>query len=205
MARYLHIRAGFVINIVEYGAQTPALLTPEGDYVIPDPGAVNVGAAFDIPAYLSLQARPVASALVDSTMEIGKLMRAVAGVLIDELNTLRQEAVKVVTFTWDPASIANGAGLTSPNAPATGAAFGDEVTVIAPYSLQGLTLTGYVVSAGNIVARLENQTGGAIDLASNANWKAVVRRTPAAGYPDRTLAQARTAIQGKINAGTVDA
>lgn len=79
------------------------------------------------------------------------------------------------TFTWDPSSIASGSGLTSSDVSVAGAAFGDAVDVAAPYSLQGLTATAYVKSAGVVVVRLENQTGGAVDLASGT-WRVRARK-----------------------------
>lgn len=52
----------------------------------------------------------------------------------------------------------------------TGAAFGDYVIAAAPYSLQGITCNAYVSAAGNVQVRLQNETGGAIDLASGT-WR----------------------------------
>lgn len=71
-----------------------------------------------------------------------------------------------VTATWDPASLVDGAGETSAAVTLNRAAFGDTVSVAAPYDLQGITLTGYVSSAGNVRGRLQNETGGTLDLAS---------------------------------------
>ncbi|MGB4101334.1 MAG: DUF2793 domain-containing protein [Alphaproteobacteria bacterium] len=72
--------------------------------------------------------------------------------------------------TWDPANLAAGAGVSAPAVTVTGAAFGDFVQVAAPYDLQGITCTGYVSAANNVVIRLHNSTGAAIDLASGS-WK----------------------------------
>jgi hypothetical protein len=71
---------------------------------------------------------------------------------------------------WDPASLADGVGVTSSAIAVTGAAFGDFVLVAAPYDLQGILCTGYVSSAGNVKIRLQNETTGTIDLASGT-WK----------------------------------
>jgi hypothetical protein len=81
-----------------------------------------------------------------------------------------------VTFTWNPADIASGAGETSAGVTVTGAALGDHVQVLAPYDLQGLTLTGYVSAADTVTARLDNQTGGNVNLASSAAWKVRVSK-----------------------------
>ncbi|HBM91008.1 MAG TPA: hypothetical protein DD400_03915, partial [Rhodospirillaceae bacterium] len=70
------------------------------------------------------------------------------------------------SVSWDPASIATGSGLSSSTITATGAAFGDFVSVSAPYDLQGLVATAYVSAAGSVVIRLHNATGSAVDLAS---------------------------------------
>lgn len=77
--------------------------------------------------------------------------------------------------SWDPASIAAGAGLSSSAITVTGAAFGDFVLVAAPYDLQGLTCTGYVSAANNVTIRLHNGTGSAIDPGSG-NWAVRVVR-----------------------------
>lgn len=66
---------------------------------------------------------------------------------------------------WDPANIVAGAGATQ-TVTVTGAALGDVAFCSFSLDQQGMQLTGYV-SAGNTVAcRLDNNTGGALDLAS---------------------------------------
>lgn len=72
--------------------------------------------------------------------------------------------------TWDPASMAAGAGQSSAALTVTGAAFGDFVHVAAPYDLQGVTCTGYVSATNNVVIRLHNGTAATVDLASGS-WK----------------------------------
>ncbi|MBI1274221.1 MAG: DUF2793 domain-containing protein [Alphaproteobacteria bacterium] len=72
--------------------------------------------------------------------------------------------------TWDPANLADGAGETSAAITVTGAAFGDFAFAAAPYDLQGITCTAYVSAADTVRIRIQNETGGAIDLASGA-WK----------------------------------
>ncbi len=78
-------------------------------------------------------------------------------------------------FTWDPGSLIDAAGETKVDIAAAGAAFGDEVSILAPYTLAGITLTGYVHSAGVLGARLQNESGGTVDLISGS-WKYVVKR-----------------------------
>ena len=75
-----------------------------------------------------------------------------------------------LTFTWDPADLANGTGETSSGQAMTGATFGDTITVVAPYSLQGLVATAYVSASNTAVGRVHNGTGGNVNLASGT-WK----------------------------------
>ena len=198
---YLIIQNGFVVNIVDYGDQTP--IAEPGQDIIPSDGTKNVGDAFDIVAYRNVEARQLATDVLNSTDPFGKVLRGLIEALIDEINILRASTVGVGSLTFDPASIANGAGLTSALIPVDGVVFGDEVSVSGSISQGGLTVTGYVASAGNVVIRFENQTGGAVNL-TNSTWRAVVYRTPANGFPSRTLNQAVTAISNKIAAGSVD-
>ena len=83
----------------------------------------------------------------------------------------------------------------------TGAAFGDIVHPIAPYTLAGVTATAYVSAANTANIRLHNGTGAAVDLASGTWNVIVIRHTVLA---PRTLAQAKTAMQNKVTAGDVD-
>jgi hypothetical protein len=81
---------------------------------------------------------------------------------------------KVVTATYDPPSIANGASVTT-TAAVTGAAVGDMVSVSFSNSLAGLTLTGYINAAGSATAVFSNTTGAAVDLASGTLKFSVIR------------------------------
>lgn len=78
------------------------------------------------------------------------------------------------TATIDPASLIDGAGATA-TITVTGAALGDYAMVVAPYDLQGLTVTAYVSAANTVSIRIQNETGGTIDLASGT-WKAKALR-----------------------------
>ena len=69
------------------------------------------------------------------------------------------------TVTYDPASIANGAQQTT-TVTVTGAALGNTVVASFTLDLQGIQLTGYVSAANTITVIFQNNTGGAIDLAS---------------------------------------
>jgi len=77
------------------------------------------------------------------------------------------------TLVWDPGNLIDGTGETSGNITVTGAIFGDYVLVGAPYDLQGITCTAYVNAADSVRIRLQNETGGTIDLASGT-WKVKV-------------------------------
>lgn len=75
--------------------------------------------------------------------------------------------------TWNPGSLVDGAGETSSAITVSGAVLGDFVLVSAPYDLQGITCNGYVSAANAVTIRLQNESGGTLDLASGT-WKAIV-------------------------------
>ena len=77
--------------------------------------------------------------------------------------------------TWDPGSLADGAGETSSAITVTNAQFGDTVSFAAPYDLQGITGNAYVSATNAVKIRLQNETGGSIDLASGT-WKVWVTK-----------------------------
>lgn len=146
--------------------------------------------------------RPHAKAFINRIGEpLALLFRAFASILVDELNDIRTQTVRIGTFAYDPPSLANGAGVTKNDIGATGAAFLDVVHVTAPYSLQGITLNAYVHAADTLGIRLQNSTGGAINLGSGT-WGYEVRRP--INLPARTLVQARAAIATKLDGTSVD-
>lgn len=67
--------------------------------------------------------------------------------------------------TYDPPSIAAGAGVTTTIAVA-GAALGDLVRASFGVDLQSITLTSWVSASGTVSARFQNGTAAAIDLGS---------------------------------------
>ena len=83
-------------------------------------------------------------------------------------------ALKVLngSATKDPGSLVDGAGETL-SFTVTGAALGDYALVAAPYDLQDISVTAYVVAADTVEVRLQNETTGTIDLASGI-WKVKV-------------------------------
>lgn len=90
--------------------------------------------------------------------------------VVDEGNVLNGVMLYTGSATWNPASLADAAGETSSNITVTGAALGDAVLVFPPYDLQGVRAFGWVSAANTVKIRLENETGGAVDLDSGA-WK----------------------------------
>lgn len=67
--------------------------------------------------------------------------------------------------TYDAASLADGAGATT-TVTVTGAALGDYALVSFGVDLQGMTVTAYVSAADTVSVRIQNESGGAVDLAS---------------------------------------
>jgi hypothetical protein len=70
-----------------------------------------------------------------------------------------------VTGTWNPASVASGATVTT-TLTVTGASLGDFTLASFSLSLQGMQLTSYVSAADTVTVVLSNLTGSAVDLAS---------------------------------------
>lgn len=80
--------------------------------------------------------------------------------------------------TIDPASLIDGAGATS-TITVAGLVLGKfAVDVIAPYDLQGLEVTGYVSAKDTVAIRIQNETGGTVDLASGT-WRVQCRQVVA--------------------------
>lgn len=137
---------------------------------------------------------------IDST---AKALRALALLVLDEINALRQVLyVGGAQAAWDPANMANGSGVTSPGLTVAGAdPATDVVDVIPPYSTQGVVVYGWVSAADTVQVRLHNSTGGAVNLGSG-QWKVGVRRP--ALLPQRTASQLRDAVVAKVSGGDAD-
>ena len=72
-----------------------------------------------------------------------------------------------VTCTLDPASLTTGSG-ESDTITVPGVALGDMViTQSFGIDAAGVLLTAYVSAANTVTIRVQNQTGGTVDLASN--------------------------------------
>ncbi len=67
--------------------------------------------------------------------------------------------------TYDTASLADAAGATT-TITVTGAALGDFVKVSLGVDLAGISVTGYVSATDTVAIRIQNESGGTLDLAS---------------------------------------
>lgn len=74
--------------------------------------------------------------------------------------------VIVAKVTSDTANLIDAAGATLSVTSVLGAALGDFVLVSLSVALQGITVTGYVSAADTVEIRIQNESAGAIDLAS---------------------------------------
>jgi hypothetical protein len=79
------------------------------------------------------------------------------------------------TATYDAASLVDGAGATS-TITVTGAVLGDFAMVSAGVDLQGITCTAYVSAADTVSFRLQNESGGTLDLASTTFRAMVLKK-----------------------------
>lgn len=77
--------------------------------------------------------------------------------------------------TYDPASLADGIGVTT-TVPVIGATLGDFAVASFSNDLQGITVSAWVSSNNVVGVRFQNETGGTIDLASGTLRAVVVKR-----------------------------
>ena|SRR3990167_10182858 len=86
---------------------------------------------------------------------------------VDSLQIAFRDIDDIYTYrvTYNPGNLVDGTGETT-DFTTTGAGLGDFVLISAPYNLQGVIATGYVKSANTVSIRLQNETGGTVDLAS---------------------------------------
>lgn len=78
------------------------------------------------------------------------------------------------TATFNPANLADGAGETT-TVTVTGAALGDVALAAFSLDITGLTVTAYVSAANTVSIRLQNESGGAVDLASGTLTAVVLK------------------------------
>jgi hypothetical protein len=86
------------------------------------------------------------------------------------LNTLSGSA------TYDAGSLVDAAGVTT-TVTVTGAALGDFAMASLGVDLAGITVTAYVSAANTVSVRLQNESGGTIDLASTTLRARVFKAT----------------------------
>jgi hypothetical protein len=79
---------------------------------------------------------------------------------------LSQTSLDLTVASVDVASLNDGVGTTLGGYTVTGAAIGDFVDVSMGVDTQGILLFAWVDSANSVKVRLQNETGGTIDLAS---------------------------------------
>jgi hypothetical protein len=143
-----------------------------GYYALPD--GMNITIAGAGVAGANLNARVIKNDGATITLDTAASTTvAAANVTYQTLTMTEIPLILSGSATWDPGSLADGAGETSAAITVTGAALGDFVLVSAPYDLQGITCNGYVSAANTVKIRLQNETGGVIDLASGT-WKVKV-------------------------------
>jgi hypothetical protein len=100
--------------------------------------------------------------------------------------------------TYDPASLADGAGATT-TVTVTGAALGDFALASFSLDLQGITLTAWVSATNTVSVRFQNESGGTLDLGSGTLRAFVRQQTATAGVAAATL----TASKLTDHTGTV--
>lgn len=91
--------------------------------------------------------------------------------LAEYLETLRQQIGRLLPLfnhgeaTYDPPNLVDGAGTTT-TVTVPGALLGDKAMASFSLDVQGITVTADVSAANTVAVRFQNETGGAVDLAS---------------------------------------
>ncbi|MDQ6418674.1 right-handed parallel beta-helix repeat-containing protein [Paenibacillus sp. LHD-117] len=137
--------------------------TSFGMLVVPPAGA-------NIMPLSSVSGKYIQTTQVGASIKIRRLSDTLF--IVEEMigNWIVQDALLTGSTVWNPASLATGTGETSADITVSGAALGDFAVVSAPYDLQGITASGYVSAAGIVKIRIQNNTGGTVDLASGT-WR----------------------------------
>jgi hypothetical protein len=129
-------------------------------------------------------------ALGTNTGYFGYLIRDGSGVSVRAIDTYMNGPVdpllntgtasRFQTFkgskTHDFGSLVDGAGETT-TVTVTGAALGDFAEASLSIDIQGMTMTAWVSAADTVSVRLQNETGGTIDLASATLRASITQRT----------------------------
>lgn len=82
--------------------------------------------------------------------------------------------INVNSATYNPPSLADGAGTTT-SVTVTGALLGDFALASFSLDLQGILMTAYVSTNDTVSIRLQNETGGVLDLASGTLTALTIR------------------------------
>lgn len=110
----------------------------------------------------------------DVTEEQSRLPHVLAGQIQEIAEYLEKLRVQIGrelpefrtgSATFNPSNLLDGTGETT-TVTVSGAVLGDVAFAAFSLDLQGLTVTPYVSSANTVSVRFQNETGGAVDLAS---------------------------------------
>jgi len=82
----------------------------------------------------------------------------------------------VGTTTYDPPSLADGAGTTT-TVTVTGAALGDFALPSFSLTTSGITITAWVSAVNTVSVRFQNESGGVLDIASGTLACLVIKQT----------------------------
>ena len=83
-----------------------------------------------------------------------------------------RKALLAGSATWDPASILDG-GFAAQDFTVTGAVLGDFVLASAPVDVVDVLVSAQVTAANTVTVTIQNETGGAVDLATGT-WRVLV-------------------------------
>lgn len=82
----------------------------------------------------------------------------------------------VSTVAYDPPSLADGVGTTT-TITVTGAALGDFALASFSLTTSGLTITAWVSATDTVSVRLQNESGGLLDIATGTIAALVIKQT----------------------------
>lgn len=105
------------------------------------------------------------TAVVGATVTMAKNATATATGISLFWGTLQNLSSLTGSATFNPGSLADGAGETT-TVTVAGAALGDYADASFSLDLQGITVTAWVSATNTVSVRFQNETGGTIDLAS---------------------------------------
>lgn len=155
-------------DLADGAGETTTAITPGAAFLKPVIGSFSLDLQGIIATYYASAANVVSARFQNETtgsinLGSGRLRR----MIVQESDAKLGQITTPLIFstTNDPASLADGAGVTVAIT-ATGASLGDLVVPFFGADLQGITATAYVSAANVIRIRLQNETGGPIDLGS---------------------------------------